>query len=363
MGELIVKLERIQGLLEERALDALLLQRESSFAWATCGAASHVNLADSFGTAALLFTPRGRYVITNSVEADRLQEEQHLAEQGWEFHISPWYSPDGVVAELTQGMRLGADTPFTGAADIHADLARLRSRLLPEEIERYRLLGAACAEALDSAILSVHPGFTEHQIAGMLAREALSRGVEPIVNLVGSDDRIFQYRHPVPTDKRLQNYLMVVLSGRKWGLVCSLTRLIHFGRLPDELRSKGKAVAQVDAHFIAATRPPVRLGDILKEAMDCYQLYGFPGEWQLYHQGGAAGYEPREFLAVPDSRDVVSLGQAYTWNPSVTGVRSEDTILVGDESNEILTAIPHWPVIKVGLRGQLIERPLILEMI
>ena len=55
-------------------MGALLLRREASFAWATCGATSHVNLADSHGTASLLFTPKARYVITNNIEAARLQE-------------------------------------------------------------------------------------------------------------------------------------------------------------------------------------------------------------------------------------------------------------------------------------------------
>ena len=212
------------------------------------------------------------------------------------------------------------------------------------------------------AILATRPGLSEEQIAGLLAREAWARGIEPIVNLVGTDDRIFQYRHPVPTGKRLQNYAMLRLSGRKWGLVCSLTRFIHFGRVPDELRNKGRAVAQVDAHFIAATRPGVKLSDIFREAMGCYQLYGYLGEWQLHHQGGPVGYEPLEAVATPDTPDSVSLGQAYAWSPSISGVQSQDTILVGQDHNEILTAIPHWPVIKVTLRGQTIERPLILEM-
>jgi len=362
MGELTDKLERIQGLLDQQELDALLLRRGASFAWATCGAASHVNLADSYGTASLLFTPGARYVITNNIESIRLQEEQNLAEQGWEFQVAPWYAENGAVAELTQGMKLGADSPYPGATDLHAALARLRAALMPEEVERFRLLSRACAEAMDVAILATRPGLTEEQIAGMLAREAWGRGVEPIVNLVGTDDRIFRFRHPLPTAKRLHSYAMLVLCGRKWGLVCSLTRLIHFGRVPDELRSKAKAVAQVDAHFIAATRPGTKLRDIFREAMECYQLYGYTGEWQLHHQGGPVGYEPREIFATPDTGDTVSLGQVYAWNPSISGTKSEDTILVGQDHNEILTAIPHWPVIKVTLRGQTIERPLILEM-
>jgi antitoxin VapB len=37
------------------------------------------------------------------------------------------------------------------------------------------------------------------------------------------------------------------------------------------------------------------------------------------------------------------VGQVYAWNPSITGYKSEDTMLVGEKRNEVLTAIPGWP--------------------
>jgi Xaa-Pro aminopeptidase len=45
MDELAARLKRIDGLLAERDLDALLIRRTANFAWATCGAASYVNVA------------------------------------------------------------------------------------------------------------------------------------------------------------------------------------------------------------------------------------------------------------------------------------------------------------------------------
>jgi len=82
----------------------------------------------------------------------------------------------------------------------------------------------------------------------------------------------------------------------------------------------------------------------------------------LHHQGGPAGYEPREFLAGPASVEMVKAGQAYAWNPSITGCKSEDTILVGEVSNEIITEIPAWPMIKVEIEGKTYARPAVLEV-
>jgi antitoxin VapB len=98
------------------------------------------------------------------------------------------------------------------------------------------------------------------------------------------------------------------------------------------------------------------LGDIFSKAAATYAATGFPDEWQKHHQGGTAGYEPREYLAVPGSTDRVIVGQAYAWNPSITGYKSEDTILVGETQNQILTEIPNWP----GMIIDGIARPSIL---
>jgi len=357
--------KQIQAFLAERDLEALILQRVSSFAWATCGAASYVNTATTFGEATLVITRAGRYLITNNIEATRLEQEERLEDQGWEFRIGPWHEGQDTLTELTRGIRTGADVPYPGTTDISGELARLRATPSAEEIERFRALGRLCAGAMEGAIRAVRPGQTEYQIAGLLAHETESRGAQAIVNLIASDERIFSFRHPLPTDKKLDRYAMLVLCGRKWGLVCSITRLVRFGPLPDELRRKSQAVAQVDAAFINATRPGRTLGEIFERAQAAYAETGFGDEWRLHHQGGPAGYEPREYVATPGSTDLVSAGQVYAWNPSITGAKSEDTILVGQEGNEVLTTIPDWPMLSVAVEGQAdrILRPAILEIL
>ena len=362
MTEFNQKQDRIQALLAKHELDALFLQRVSSFAWATCGAASYVNTATTNGEAALLITSSGRYLITNNIEATRLEQEEKLAAQSWEFRVVPWHEAQDTVAELTRGLRLGADGPYPDATDLSGDLARLRANLTPEEGKRFRALGRLCAEAMDGAVRAVRPGQTEYQIAGLLAHEAESQGVQSIVNLIATDERIFSFRHPLPTERELESYAMLVLCGRRWGLVCSVTRFVHFGRLPDDLRRKAEAVAQIDATFIAATRPGQMLGEIFRSATAAYAEAGFPDEWHLHHQGGSAGYEPREYVATPRSTDVVSVGQVYAWNPSITGTKSEDSILVGEAGNEVLTAIENWPTLPVTVSGQTLARPAILEI-
>ncbi len=361
MQEFNLKIDRLRALLIERQLDALLLRQVSSFAWATCGAASYVNTATSEGAGSLLITPTDRYLITNNIEAPRFEREEGLAAQGWTLRVANWYEP-GPLAELTRGLRLGADGPYPGVTDLSAELSGLRTDLTPQEGDRFRDLGRLCAAAMDQAIRAVRPGMTEYQIAGLLAEASQSRGVQPIVNLIATDERIYAFRHPLPTAKTLERYAMLVLCGRAHGLVCSLTRLVHFGPLPAELRRKAEAVAAIDAAFIAATRPGRTLGDVLARAVQAYANSGFADEWRLHHQGGPAAYEPRERIATPGDPYLVRAGQAYAWNPSITGVKSEDTILVGEESNEVITAIDGWPSVTVEADGAPWQRPAILEL-
>ncbi len=361
MTEFSQKMERMRQLLESQKLDALLLQRVSSFAWATCGAADYVNTASTLGTASLLITRREHHLITNNIEAPRLELEEKLKYQGWQFHVSPWYSENEPLEALLKGLKVGTDWPHPQYRDLSREIARLRAALTPEEGVRFRVLGRLCAEAMDNAIRAIRPGWTEHQIAAHLDLEARSRGIHPIVNLVATDERVTAFRHPLPTYKSLERYAMLVLCGRRWGLVCSLTRLVHFGKLPDDLRRKMEALARVDAAFHLNTRPGQTVGQIFQQGVNAYASVGFADEWKLHHQGGAAGYEPREYLAIASSPEVVMMGQVFAWNPSITGAKSEDSIQVGEDQNEVITAIPGWPMIEVEYDGRLYSRPAILE--
>jgi len=361
MTEFHEKQKRIQILLESHKLDALLLRRVSSFAWATCGAASYVNTAVSNGVSQLLVTKAGRFLITDNIEAARLIREEQLTEQRWEIIAPHWHNTHDPLNTLIRGLKIGSDSPLPGSIDLSDIITRMRSDLTVAEVKRFRRLGKLCAQAMEATLRAVRVGQSEHRIAAKLAHETAKRGIQAIVNLVAADERVFSFRHPLPTDKKLECYAMLVLCGRRRGLVCSMTRFIHFGRIPEDLYRKAEAVAKVDAAFIANTQPGQKLGDIFKHGMKAYAEVGYPAEWQLHHQGGLAGYEPREIVATSYSKETVSARQVYAWNPSITGTKSEDTILVTEHGCEILTAINDWPTIPVEFNGQTFLRPAILE--
>lgn len=360
-SEVQTKLARVRALMVEHEVGALWLRTVNSVAWITGGVDTAINTADSEGIASVVITQDSATVWANTIEAPRLGTEDHVEDRGFELRSTPWYGP--LPVEL--GAALACDVPLAGAKNLSRELSILRSQLLPVEIERFRTLGGLCAEAMQRAINRTKPGHTEFELGAALTYETYSRGVRPVVVLVATDERIFKYRHPLPTNKIMEKYAMLVLCGRKDGLTCSVTRLVHFGALPDELQQKQQACAQVDAAIIAASQPGAVLEDLFGVLQNAYANAGYADQWQYHHQGGVAAYAPRELLAVPGEKVALETGMMCAWNPSITGMKCEDSILVPEAGGtpEILTPIFGWPSVTVEVGGMTLERPVIMEIV
>ncbi len=357
--EVQTKLAQVRALMEQGGIGAVWLRTVNNVAWITGGVDVAVNTAASVGAASVVITATHAVIWTNSIEGPRLRAEDHVEERGFELRVTPWEGRQPVEF----GSTLGADVPLVGARDLVRELGLLRARLLPVEVERFRVLGADCAAALQAASERAAPGQSEHAIAAGLAYETRLRGMRPVVVLVAVDERVSQVRHPLPTGKVMERYALLALCGRRDGLTCSVTRLVHFGPLPDDLRRRMDACAEVDAALIAASRPGATLESLFDLAAATYARVGFEGEWQLHHQGGLAGYAPRELLALLGETTALEAGMVCAWNPSITGVKSEDSVLVTESGPpEVLTAGADWPVRPVTVDGMTIARPLIREV-
>jgi Xaa-Pro aminopeptidase len=358
MGE---KRRRVHGLLDAGGYDAMLLARVDNFAWFTCGGQCHVNTAAETGVGALLLRRNRKTLITNNVERGRLIEEE-MAGQGYGEEVSLWVEDalGPAVARIAPGEKIVSDVALPGVIACPDDIARLRASLTREEVVRYRSLGADVGAALGQACLDIERGMTEHAVASAIARRQWERGIVPVVVLVAADDRLMKYRHPIPTGHQVRQTVMLVVCGRRNGLIVSATRIVNFGPVSAELRRKHDAVARVDAAFIANTKTELRIGDIFEMGLTAYAAAGYPEEWKLHHQGGPTGYAPRDYRATPDSNDPVETNQAFAWNPSIAGTKSEDTIIALPSGPEIISASPGFPTIKVSAAGMTIERSDIL---
>lgn len=352
----------IRELIRTQNASGLLISKQSNFSWITGGFENRVRDATDLGSGSILITQDRIYLLTNNIERPRLMEEE-LSSFPCEILEYNWYdsaAKKSLIQDVCGNAPLLSDTGEDGTVCIENQLAQYRITLDANEKEALRGLGKDAADIMFESVGRINPGMRETDIAAQVSFQSRLKGAFPVVVMVGTDQRIYQYRHPLPTGKPLKRHLMIVLCVRRRGLILSCSRLLHFGAPPQEIMKKHKAVCTVDSVFISETRPGAVVSDIFTKACEAYSKTGYPGEWKHHHQGGACGYEPREYLATPDNHTAVSCDQAFAWNPSIAGTKSEDTILVETNENSILSADSRWPSIDIDVNGKVISRPDIL---
>lgn len=364
------KTARLRSLLQQESVDCIVLSYSHNFAWLTGGARNFVNMAMSAGVASLAITATKVMLVTNSIEGHRLMHEEM---DGLQCEImmyeDPWYDQGKHAEVAKRELNVKCVVSDVANAQIEAALIKLRSELTPYEVEMYRALGLECGQVIEDVARQVKRGDSEWKLAGRISDQLWQRGITPVVILVAADERIDNIRHPLPTTKWVHNKAMLVLGGRRAGLIVSVTRLVylvnHEGEsIPDDLVERHNAVTYVDAVAMHYTRPGVKANELFGHLVHAYEKHGYPTEWQLHHQGGLTGYNSREWIASPTQ---IAASHAYSWNPSVTGTKSEDTVLLvaseGSIKREIISMTSTWPTITHQVEGESIERPAILRLV
>jgi len=355
VSEFTEKVERIRQCMIAQSSQGILITSQTNFFWLT-GGRSYINTAVEKACAELLVTGQGVYLLVNNIEGQRLGVEE-IAGLPITTVTYDWWNPNGVQEAIRECV---GDGLVLSDAILGAKFARLRFDLNRDEQARFKDTGLCVGKVLSEVAHQIEPGQSELDIAAEIKMTAFQYGVNANVALVAVDGRTALYRHPVPTAKTLEKYAMLVISGEKHGLYASATRLVHFGKVSADLEKRFQAVLQVDAAYLQATTPGAKLKDIFQQGIETYARSGYDNEWMYHHQGGMAGYSSREIKGDMVTEDIVKIGQAYAWNPTIAGVKSEDTILVGPDGSQIITASPNFPTIEVEYKNRICTRAAIL---
>ncbi len=323
--------------MERRGVDAVVLRRPANFAWYTGGADTKVDAVAPDGVADLIIRGDSQLVLTSTIEAARMRAEQTSAIDVVEF---PWYEDrDAALRHAVGDARLGSDVALAGAVDLAEEIARLRRTLDPDAIEGLRAVGRDVSAAMSEAATALEPGMTEDEAASLLAAACRRRGVRATVLLAAADERIALYRHPVPAGARIERRAMLVASAERGGLYANLTRLVEFEDPDAALARRLRACDEILTRMRdEASRPGRTLGEAFADCRRFYAEAGFPDEWRLHHQGGLTGYGSRELIATPASDHVIGPGQAFAWNPSITGAKAEETFVLTDAGPDLVAA-------------------------
>jgi Xaa-Pro dipeptidase len=362
--EIEEKNRRVRALLERLELDAVYLKRQSNFAWLTGGGLNAVGITMELGVAGLLLTGDRQYAVCNNIEAPRMVKEEVLEEQGYRIESFPWYEDGEVerVRRLAGTGKLGADHPFPGAAEITEALKPLRYRLTPWEVDRYRQVGELTSRAIEETAAGIRPGDKECAVVGRLAQRLWAERLDYITTFCAADERIAEFRHPVATQKKITGRAMLCVNSRGHGLIISLTRFVQFGPVPGALREKYRANVLIDCTFMAHTTPGRPAVEAFHAGLEAYRQAGYPEEYKLHHQGGAIGYEGRDYKVGFDSEQIVEENQGFAWNPSITGSKSEDTMIATSRGPLLLSKPVSFPGLKLQIAGHSFLRPDILEL-
>jgi Xaa-Pro aminopeptidase len=130
---------------------------------------------------------------------------------------------------------------------------------------------------------------------------------------------------------------MLVASSERGGLYANLTRIVELEEPDPELARRLRACDEILTRLREeATRPGRTLAEAFADCRGFYADAGFADEWRLHHQGGLTGYGSRELIATPSTDHVIEPGQAFAWNPSITGAKVEETFVLTEAGPEVV---------------------------
>lgn len=353
--ETTAKLARLRALIAARELPGIVLTRPATVAWLTGGTTNVIDRSAAQDAVWIAVGLDSGACISTVVEEPRLRAEHDLP---FDVVGVPWQAPHAYRQAADRIVGPGA--PDDDALD--DELTALRLALVPPERERLVALGADATAAVEGAVRDWRPGATDRDVMAGVAARCERAGIVPVCLIVGGDDRLERFRHPLADGSAMHRQAMAVLVGMRHGLHVALTRHASAGAPGATLAAAQAESRQIESAVLdACCATGLTYGDVVARLAAAYG----DARWREHWQGGPIGYRQREFEIAPAPptgrwhREPVSAHHAIAFNPSVAGGgKAEDTFLVADGRLHPVTASGAWPVVEVGGR----TRPAILEI-
>lgn len=342
------KLATARGLIASRGVAALALQGTDGVAWITGGLTNRIEPGNPISAAWVVVTPDAAHVVTTNVELPRLRAEGGL--DAFELHGVDWF--EGGFASLVEELANAPAARVGGlGVDVADDLVELRLALDEGEQARLAELALDATASLEGAVRQWSPGETDREVQARVAAGLEAKGAFGACLIVGGDDRVERFRHPLAAGEPVLRLLMAVVVAERYGLHIAATRFASAGPLTEPVRAARRAAAAVEQTVLGASQAGATYGEVLAALADGYARTGHPAAWGEHYQGGPIGYRQREFEIVPSQAHsrwfctAISPGTALAWNPSVAGGgKCEDTYLVEEDGLRRLTTSEDWPL-------------------
>lgn len=197
-----------------------------------------------------------------------------------------------------------------------------------------------CRDAADA----LEPGFTEREVAVDLAASFMRRGFAVDEMMVGFDDRLQRYRHPVAREAVLERAALIHPTVNRWGLHGIATRMVHLGPPPMALVDSFATCSEVEAWSIAMSRPGVTFAEVLRGQRERYARRGHPDAWREHWQGGLTGFIMCDPAHVDRPQDAIPDGGIFNWFITLPGAKKEELTLATPEGGRVLSLTGAWPI-------------------
>ena len=347
-------LNAVQAIRATSASRPLLLTSPGSVNWRSGGLSDPIDVTASSDPVWTLDCDQGSALITNSIEAPRLESDFRVRELGWEILTTPWYDADGPLKVACSFSGVGPEQLLSDVdsigENVRDEVIRARLTLSPMEIEELRELGGVVGAALGAGMDSWRPGVSrDFEIAGVISEYLEAHGAKAVCLIVGGDERLRSFRHPLAIGDVVSEALMAVVVAKRAGLHVAATRT-GVTSPADQIVSLMKELATVNDAVLSASGDGGTWGQTLEALAQGYSQIGRPNAWREHWQGGPIGFEQREFELSPTQSDATfwtvprKKHTAVAWNPSIAGgAKFEDTYLI-EEGLELISATPGWPL-------------------
>jgi Xaa-Pro aminopeptidase len=263
--------------------------------------------------------------------------------------------------EKLGGKALGFDHPSALGTNIASAVQQLRFSLTEGELERYREVGTLVSLSIEEAAASIKPGMSEFEVIARVSEITTSRGLALYSAQCAADERITSFRHAIPTDKRIKTRVQLGGNFGKYGLVACLTRYVNFAPVSEALRKQFRANQEIDISFMKNSIPGKSYQYAFLAGKKAYEDRGYGAEFDKHHQGGPLGYAARDYRIDFSHTGIIQENQAFCWNPSITGTKSEDTIVAKKNGFEFITKPLVFPKAEIHVDGETYIRADILE--
>lgn len=350
------KRQHLRAWLAESGYDALIIARRENFSWLTSGGDSTVVNSTQNSIGCLLIKKDSQFLVSHVMDGKRLMNEQ-LPSQNYELIEMHWYEGEPVNQALKiAGKNAVTDICIPGIRNVFPEILDLHYPITELEMERLHWLGKALNSIFMEMAKHIRSGISEMDLATEFQYLQSLQGISSDVLIAGSDDRIFKYRHPMPTNKKIEKFVMLHSASRKWGLHAPITRLYSIGAPRTEFLHPFKAVAEIQARVLDSTKPGMPYSQMLGLMKDWYAQAGYAEEWRNHFQGGPTGYVIVDADRCLTSK-TIQTNTPFEWFITVPGSKTAELALLGTEGLEIASNGDLWPQYSVDVNGMEYKMP------